>query len=253
MKILKTTDIGGFPFVLDDLRWQAAGVLESIRALSRSLTPANAEGLILSGCEITETATNEYSIGAGWVYLKQSSGGDEEIFEVEAQNYIFDPQAPQNIPRWEDYTLYDAAGNKVFNSGLSYQTYAIRRLRIIITDNNAYPALSNTPPLVSDWINAVLVKGFTTVPNRNLQYRRKFNTVEFRGAIDGGAGLAFVLLPDFRPSILFETILQVAPPESATLMKKVTINISGQVNIGTNETGPDYTQTTIPMCFSMPL
>jgi len=252
MKILKTTDIGGFPFVLDDLRWQAAGVLESIRALSRSLTPANAEGLILSGCEITETATNEYSIGAGWVYLKNSSSGDEEIFEVEAHSYIIDPQSPQNIPRWEDYTLYDAAGNKVFNSGFSYQTYAIRRLRIIVTDDDAYPALSDTPPLVSDWINAVLVSGFTTVPNRDLQYRRKFNTIEFRGAVAGISGLVMNLPAGFRPTSLYEQILQVSPVESATLMKKVTINTTGQVSIGTNES-PAATQTTIPMCFSMPL
>lgn len=247
MKQIKTTDIGGFPVVLNDIRWIEAGVIESIRAICRSLLPSGTTNMVLNGCHVTALGDNVYSVAQGWVYL--AIEGREEICQVDAHTYTHDGAPGDIAPRWTYQLTYDTTGNKIFNNGQTKQTYLMVKAKIVVTDDDSLPLATSVLPLASDWIHPVMVSPFTSTQNRAVQYRRKFNSIEFRGAIDGVSGLALNLPPGFRPTSPFEQVVQIMPVESATCMKKVYINTTGSVSIITNEA----IQTTIPMCFSVPL
>lgn len=248
MKKLKTTDSGGFPLTLDDLRFLHTGTLESLRAICAPLLPTGAGSMILSGCSLTNMGQNSWYVSPGWVYL--NSEGIEEICQVDGHYYTHDGSGGAMQPRWQPVTnIYDPEGNKVFMNGQTRQTYQIVKAQIVVTDDDALPLASETLPMCGEWITATPLNGFTLTPTRPLQYRRRLNVIEFRGAIDGLSGLVFNLPVGYRPTSFFEVVLQIMPTESPTCMKKLNINTTGQVSIVANEA----VQTTIPMCFSVPV
>ena len=121
MNGLKTTDNGGFPFQLDDLRWIDSGIREAFKGIMSAYGIDDSTAVILSGCQRsgggTVSLTEGYvSIGGEICYVPaqtwpaHAGGTDEEYFVIES--------------------TFDPAGSKTFESASVYDTYELRRGKI---------------------------------------------------------------------------------------------------------------------------
>lgn len=146
MKRLKTDINGGFPFVLDDLRWMQSGVEEAFKGLG-TVVLAGQPMRVLSGIASTvNPSTFEVSITSGYVFM------DGEVFFVPAQTVPFVGQK-----YWFDVvTTFDPAGDKIFQSGgPAKQTYEIRQLQLF--SGTSLPAGKH------EWISASFINRYTTL------------------------------------------------------------------------------------------
>ncbi len=135
MNKLKTTDNGGFPFVLDDIRWIDNAVRESFKGLVSSLGITATESFKISGCVVSNVGS-VYSWTGGYICLMG------EIMKVEAGS-VTTPMQPwqQNYGLyWQLDVIYDATGVKIFESGISYDTYEIRKGKLVY---GVYPTSQN--------------------------------------------------------------------------------------------------------------
>jgi len=124
MNILKTTDNGGFPLVLDDFRWIDAGYREAFKALMSPFGITGSQAVILKGC-VRTVASGTVSITSGYV----SIGGEICVFD--AQSYP-EPGGGQ-FEYFELELSFDPAGEKVFQSTLNYDTYQYRKAKITVS------------------------------------------------------------------------------------------------------------------------
>ena len=129
MDKLKTSDLGGFPFVLDDIR-QFLGRLTSpanhgIYQAFNNLLRGFGDNFIVQGCVVSGT-TGAFSITEGWVLL----GG--ELVKVNAQG-PFD-EAIDN--KFVKVTTFDSRGNKTFLNGSIEDTYEKNRAVVQDTVGN---------------------------------------------------------------------------------------------------------------------
>ena len=130
MNKLKTTDNGGFPFVLDDLRWllgqsaSTAGIYQSMYGFFAAF----GDNFIIQGGQ-TSLLGGVFSITEGWAFL------DGEILKIEAQS---DPTVTKTY--LSKSTTYDSSGNKTFRSGTAYDTY--QKDRAILNTSGSINLLS---------------------------------------------------------------------------------------------------------------
>jgi len=135
MNKLKTTDNGGFPFVLDDIRWIDNSVRDAFKGLVSGLGITASTSFKISGCVVSKVGS-VYSWTEGYICLMG------EILKVEAGS-VTTPMQPwqQNYGLyWQLDVSYDISGNKIFESGISYDTYEIRKGKLVYgifpTDQN---------------------------------------------------------------------------------------------------------------------
>lgn len=125
-----TTDNGGLPFVLDDLRWilgQSAsngGLYNALQDILRGF----GQNFIVQGCD----STSFPNITEGWILL---SG---ELLKVDAHTAT-GAYFSKNI-------IYDATGDKTFQNGASYKTYEKNRA---ICDSSSGLLRYNDPDMLS--------------------------------------------------------------------------------------------------------
>lgn len=120
MDKLKTTPLGGFPFVLDDIR-QFLGRLTSpanhgIYQAFNNILGGFGTDFIVQGC-ILSGSTGAFSITQGWILL----GG--ELIKVDAQG-PFDEAVDGTFTK---VTTFDSRGNKQFLNGTIADTYEKNR------------------------------------------------------------------------------------------------------------------------------
>ena len=120
MDKLKTTDLGGFPFVLDDIR-QFLGRLTSpanhgIYQAFNNILGGFGTDFIVQGC-VVSGSTGAFSITEGWILL---SG---ELIKVDAQG-PFDEVVNGTFTK---VTTFDSRGNKDFLNGSTADTYEQNR------------------------------------------------------------------------------------------------------------------------------
>ena len=121
MNKLITTDLGGFPFVLDDIRFEQDAVRNAFYGILTAWGITDDESFILSGCEVT-TGGGNYNVAAGYVVL---SG---EVFKVDAHSVAI---VGGQTYFWQISETNDPAGLKVFEAGPSYNTYKVRKAVVI--------------------------------------------------------------------------------------------------------------------------
>lgn len=120
MNRLITSSVGGFPLVLDDLRFvwgqgdNAQGIYQALNNLLRNF----GEDFIVQGAE--ESSGN---IAEGWVIL------DGELFKVDAHNR-------GSNTHYSKVITFDDAGDKIFQNGTSAQTYQLNRAVVNVTSGN---------------------------------------------------------------------------------------------------------------------
>ncbi len=134
MNQLKTTDLGGFPFVLDDLRWTADGIKEAIAGhllpIIEFLGDSNSM-IILNGCVATVTVDDFRHVSEGFIFW------NNEVFHVPAQS-VFSPDSENANLILE--TQFDVAGDKVTFLGGTINAYEVRTLKLV---NDVTPITQN--------------------------------------------------------------------------------------------------------------
>ncbi len=250
MQQLKTTDNGGFPIVLDDLRWIQDGINLGFKgALSAAGIGLDTEqGAVLSGCvESGADITSGYIVLNGEVMFYPGdlailpiAGGSEAYFEL-------DPAV-------------DAAGLKTFQDTVTHDTYQIRNARIVVSasppanrltwgddtgrtiltweenlngidDAWHQPDAAGEPALVGSWVQST-----GSVPR--LQFKKdKHGIIRLRGAIKDGSVVVntldatFVLPVGYRPSNNATGAITAALQSSVYGTVFVQIDSAGQVNV----------------------
>ncbi len=128
MNKLLTNINGGFPFVLDDIRWIDNAYRDALTGIMNAFNiPVNGR-YIISGCEITQTGSpvpTHYNISAGHIYY------DGEIYVVDAHSIqiLFGTNGEQYY--WTIDVSYDAAGNKTFEDGAQHDTYEVSKAKVV--------------------------------------------------------------------------------------------------------------------------
>lgn len=120
MDKLKTTDLGGFPFVLNDIR-QFLGRLTSpanhgIYQAFNNILGGFGTDFIVQGC-VLSGSTGAFSITEGWILL------NSELIKVDAQG-PFDEAVNGTFTK---LTTFDSRGNKEFLNGSIADTYEKNR------------------------------------------------------------------------------------------------------------------------------
>ena len=148
MKNLITTDIGGFPFTLDRLRWMDEGHKEALKALCLSLLPPGATSMILQGCEITATATpGLYNVAAGWVYLQ--TDGICEICQVDAHQYTVNAG---DLVYWNEDVGYPSASVTFFD-GSQKQVHQVIKAKVSAGEGGpGWPLITDVPAINGSWV-----------------------------------------------------------------------------------------------------
>ena len=161
MNIFKTTDNGGLPFVLDDIRFEQEAVREAFLGLVTSWGVTSSDSYTLSGCVVTAGGGGTYNITAGYIALAG------EIFKVDAQTTAAVPFG--EFLQWEVEETNDPTGLKTFFSAASFDTYKIRRLKA-----NVVASISSLNALTAKTIhqkiaeNTAVINGvFTTYDLEN--------------------------------------------------------------------------------------
>lgn len=132
MNELKTTGLGGFPLVLDDIRFQYAAIKEALKGIVSTFSLQNVDSLsapkavILWGCGVTVDAVSvsplvKYIVAEGFISL----GG--EVFYVPATSININNTDTVYFVISESY---DATGSKTFADSSVQDTYLIRRATI---------------------------------------------------------------------------------------------------------------------------
>lgn len=163
---------GGFPFVLDDLRWEQKAVREAFKGLLSIFPDCK-----LSGCIAADNGST-YSCTEGYISL----GG--EVIYVPAQTV----SAGADIEEygWQISQTYDPSGLKVFEDAAAHDTYAIRQGEFAFVDGGSLPdtLASDSKSFkellkefiladqASAWISSTpSYSGFSTVGNNKLKYK----------------------------------------------------------------------------------
>ncbi len=128
MNKLITTDVGGMPIVLDDIRWEQDANRDAIFGIMSAFGITKPTSFILSGCAVSIVGST-YSWTDGYLSL------EGEICKVVAGSVTL---AATTTAKWSVVETYDATGNKTFESGTSFDTYAIRTAALVQT-NATFP------------------------------------------------------------------------------------------------------------------
>ena len=236
MKILKTTDVGGFPFVLDDIRFIYSGLLEAYRAVvSPYLTPQDV--VILSGCEQTISG-GSLTLSDGWIFYAG------EIYNTIGGSW---PHDPLKSVHYEVTVGYTPAGLKTFQNGQQYNTYENRFLHPVYTDT---PPVNSFPRPMRTVISAIYEKmqsytvgpinvSHQAIPSWEL-YPGTYDVVaykDFSGVVHLSGSFwfedpspdhfLFQLPIDFRPSS--QRILTAATVQAGVRLVVITIDPNGDV------------------------
>jgi len=121
MDKLKTSDLGGFPFVLDDIRWLLGRLdapNEAIYQAFNNVLRGFGDNQILQGVVVSGTTPN-VAITEGWVIL------DGELLKVDAQTGIDTSIGNDNT--FKKVTTFDSRGNKDFLNGSTADAYEKNR------------------------------------------------------------------------------------------------------------------------------
>lgn len=125
MNKFKTTDNGKLPFVSDDLRFVDAGIRDALKGLVSLFGLTASNSFKITGCVVSNVGL-VYSYTAGYIcYLG-------EILPVVSGSVTIpgSPQVGYGL-YWDLDLSFDPAGLKVFENGVSHDTYEVRKAKLV--------------------------------------------------------------------------------------------------------------------------
>ena len=195
-----TTDNGGLPLQLDDLRFIDDSVRNALKGILSAYGIDPADSFILSGCAVTSGFGGVvWDVAAGYISL------DGEVLEVTAHS-ITKTLLPGEKHVWRILTTNDPAGLKTFQSTVSYNTYQIRQAEVVAAvPGGAYmPMLA---PSIFDQMNFSDIKTGLGISQADSASTLKYNKVDI-GAWDMDATVGTnVTLPGGGLTVLDYTII----------------------------------------------
>ncbi|MEI6489344.1 MAG: hypothetical protein WCP52_10290 [Bacteroidota bacterium] len=145
MNRVKSTANGGFPVVLNDLRFNEQATRDAFYGLLSAFGINTPDCFILSGCQLISGVWQE-----GWVAI------NNEILKFDSCSYV--APATGYLLCWDLDISYDSAGNKVFRDGSSVQTYEVRKAKIVpisVSGLTGYTLVSDTLTLAKCLVNDI--------------------------------------------------------------------------------------------------
>lgn len=142
MNNLKTTDTGGFPLVLDDLRWQHEAYKEAFKGILSAFGISPTQTFILSGC-VRTVDVGTVTVTEGYVCI------EGEVYYMPEQVYA----ETVDTEYFAVNVTYDPAGLKLFQDASSHDTYEIRQAQILVSDT---PPAEHTTPIEAQTIFEVI-------------------------------------------------------------------------------------------------
>lgn len=144
MNKLKTTNTGGMPIVLDDLRWLESAEREALVGVIKTLISYDINAAIISGCDVVDTEQGDmWSCSEGFIFF------NNEIFFVPEQ-LVFNDGNIGNLYFAEDISYESPAGLKTFNNAVPHETYEIRQAQMLYVSGIYPPHPPNTMPAGTD-------------------------------------------------------------------------------------------------------
>lgn len=128
---LITTNNGGFPLVLDDIRWLEGGIYYAIRQFAddvKSGTGSGLNGAIVSGCASAVVNPTTIDVSAGLVLINNvlyfHPGGSFNPTTIPGGSSVYlTPTSPQ---------AFNSAGLKQFQNGANVNTYEERQCQLVV-------------------------------------------------------------------------------------------------------------------------
>jgi len=214
MDKLKTDLYGGFPFELDDWRWEIDAHRAALSGLLTGIQRAGHGGLIASGLEVTlNTMGGVTAVSPGWVIWD----GEMFYFPGGQGNSALGP----NLHFLAQDIINDPGGMEVFEDGTIQDTYEQRRLKLVATgidywttaDAEQYMSVGRVSRMQDQlwpqpWVSVTDYLGDWSAPS-GLQVRlepggivRVKGTVVYSGSPTGAIGTLgmFILPPGYRPN-----------------------------------------------------
>ena len=142
MKRLITTENGGMPIVLDDIRWLDDEYRNAWYAFISAFGATALTSFKLSGCVVTVNDTT-YTTTAGYICL------EGEILQVDAHSITV---SETFTAKWVVEETYDIAGNKQFFDESNHDTYLIRKGKLQQCGYTPHNYMSCDAPYLKDVI-----------------------------------------------------------------------------------------------------
>lgn len=149
MNKVLTTNNGGFPVVLNDLRFEQAATRDAFYGLLSAFGVSVADSFIISGCTIA-------SYLAGGAYAAGYISLEGEVYKVDAG--VLPVLGVGETWYWAVDVSYDSAGLKVFENAASVDTYQVRKAKIISSTTGLAATL--TTATLADKIRAIVSEGW---------------------------------------------------------------------------------------------
>ena len=121
MDKLITTNNGGMPFDLDDIRWVEKGINDSFQAIGRALADSNTNVFVLWGCALSDGGTT-WSLASGVIWAR------DEFWLVDA--HTINKLTASGSYYLKQVITHDTTGSEIFESGSTVDTYQKRRLEL---------------------------------------------------------------------------------------------------------------------------
>lgn len=240
MNRLLTNINGGFPYRLDDIRWEQ----DAYRLAFADLCKSIGLNFILYGCEVTDGGTT-WNVSEGAVVL------NGEICHFTAGNITKHPVLKDIYLKLA--ISYDPSGTKTFLDTTSNDTYQIRKATLVnvitfgdnvvkIVDNDIImdePFSFNSLVGSKSWITlapSAYQSGYTQAPIK-FQYKMRGNMIEFRGSFvkTSGSG-SFItnmhvatLPPGYRPQA--SIYIAIESPNPTDRISMVEIQSNGEIHL----------------------
>jgi hypothetical protein len=175
MNKLQTNYNGGFPFDLDDIRFEQNAIREAFKGMLSALSiPVETNG-ILSGCESDGT-----DVTAGFVVI------DHEILYFPGSVLPGITPGPGKLHHFRLSVSYDSNGLETFENGSSHDTWEIRTAELIYnTPSGSYVDLTGVRLAEGEKWRTVGDPGEPSILNG----WSLGNSVRFRKSPDGGVVL----------------------------------------------------------------
>lgn len=245
MDKLKTELYGGFPFDLDDWRWELDAHRAAISGLAAGLQKGDLGAVILSGLELTLTSLGGVlAISAGWV-----SWGGELFYFPGGPGVGSLPPTMHFLTR--DISM-DPAGMEVFQDGTSQNAYERRRVKLVATgvdyslgvDPENYVSIGRASRLrdqvwSGNWLSITAFTSDFDSP-AGIWYRKEpGGIIRFRGSVrytgatgaPDGSGAAFNMPVGLRPASLIRVPLVLVPVAGTGSVVIAAITNSGDVGV----------------------
>ena len=127
MNEFKTTDVGGHSLEWNDLRWMMAGYSEAFKGVLSTFGYAAGDVYILSGCESATVGNpvTSLSIDEGFIAI------DGEVCFVPAHSVAQQAGGAGTGYYWKVDSSFDPTGLELFEDANQYNTYEVRRGKVV--------------------------------------------------------------------------------------------------------------------------